>query len=868
MDEKKALQLQRDQAHLKSSSSGRKRLSMSQRNWKKMGTRSKASFLKRVSPKDLERVREGVRKTSSKQISLSQKKRPARTNPRENGDIRKEASRGGRAGGKPLSSKRKGAFRLRLGRGLKREVRQKAAALQYQEEGQELSSLQQGVQLGKLGLYQLRPRLGTVSSRLSTHGKSQSLSLSSGEDRPRKKKLPLRKRFSSSKDSKSSIWGLGARSVPVLFSTSILNWSAWVLGGFGLFLLLITSVFGQMFPIQSEYDLNETYLYMTQLDRKKSTDEVVYYTNWEDPLLYLHYRYEAIHADPRLDATYHFMDQQAGRRYVEDLWQALNSDPNDIKTMQDLYRNDQTKYGLTKEEQASFEELMETSKELGKFALLLELDNPFYLEEDPRVHDPLNIKERFGYRSEDKRTDTTLLAMEGNHPLYAPLTGKAVVADGVVTIETLDAKFSFYHVSGIRVTDGQEVAVGTQIGQTSPAGDQTVSYQKKLTYTPKSTLTNWHPEPREDWFYVNPGFYFKSVRYLEETYVKASHVDADKAEKVQLIKNYLTKELQKEGKQLSLKGLASILGNFDSESSINPKRAEGDYLSPPIGASSSSWDDPNWLSMNGPAIYNGRYPNILRRGLGLGQWTDTADGSVRHTLLVDYARKKDKKWYDLELQLDFLLHGDTAYHQAVVREILTSEASTDDLTLAFLVKWEGNPGSKLEARRQSAKQWEAYLKGGIRLTGSSSQTIPAGYKDKLPYGLPSDQALLEGQGYPGNAYVLGNCTWYVYNRFYQIGSPIDPYLGNATNWVTSAQLRGYRVTSEPRAGAAAVFLAGVAGSDPMYGHVGFCEVVNEDGTFLMSEMNATGSIYGFSWRVVTPQTGIYFITPNEGKESR
>nr|WP_236922062.1 phage tail tip lysozyme [Enterococcus faecalis] len=54
----------------------------------------------------------------------------------------------------------------------------------------------------------------------------------------------------------------------------------------------------------------------------------------------------------------------------------------------------------------------------------------------------------------------------------------------------------------------------------------------------------------------------------------------------------------------------------------------------------------------------GRFPNILHRGLGLGQWTDTADGGRRHTLLLDYAKGKNKKWYDLQLQLDFIFDGD------------------------------------------------------------------------------------------------------------------------------------------------------------------------------------------------------------------
>lgn len=32
------------------------------------------------------------------------------------------------------------------------------------------------------------------------------------------------------------------------------------------------------------------------------------------------------------------------------------------------------------------------------------------------------------------------------------------------------------------------------------------------------------------------------------------------------------------------------------QSAINPKRTERDYLSPSVGASDRSWDDPNWLA--------------------------------------------------------------------------------------------------------------------------------------------------------------------------------------------------------------------------------------------------------------------------------
>mgnify|MGYP000414676728 CR=1 FL=1 len=38
-----------------------------------------------------------------------------------------------------------------------------------------------------------------------------------------------------------------------------------------------------------------------------------------------------------------------------------------------------------------------------------------------------------------------------------------------------------------------------------------------------------------------------------------------------------------------------------------------------------------------------RYANIIHRGLGLGQFTDTSDGGRRHTLLLEYAKSKNKK---------------------------------------------------------------------------------------------------------------------------------------------------------------------------------------------------------------------------------
>ena len=96
---------------------------------------------------------------------------------------------------------------------------------------------------------------------------------------------------------------------------------------------------------------------------------------------------------------------------------------------------------------------------------------------------------------------------------------------------------------------------------------------------------------------------------------------------------------------------------------------------------------------------------------------------------------------------------------------------------------------------------------------------------------PSFVAALNG-GY------FGQCTYYMYNRFAQLGAPIrTTALGNAAEWPANAAAAGYGVSSTPRAGTAIVFQRGVGGADPVYGHVGFVERVNADGSLFISEMN-------------------------------
>ena len=85
----------------------------------------------------------------------------------------------------------------------------------------------------------------------------------------------------------------------------------------------------------------------------------------------------------------------------------------------------------------------------------------------------------------------------------------------------------------------------------------------------------------------------------------------------------------------------------------------------------------------------------------------------------------------------------------------------------------------------------------------------------------------------------------------QIGKRVDNHMGNGGEWGTKGRLLGYKVTQKAKVGTAISFAPCVFGSDPFYGHVAFVEVVNSDGSLLISECNVvdpgTGTI---SYRVV------------------
>lgn len=662
------------------------------------------------------------------------------------------------------------------------------------------------------------------------HGKERYQNFKKGKGFTRQKPLKHKRRYhtflkQARKHSVSGIKGViqVIKGSLTFFSTIVLNPMTWVVSGLLFFLLLMMSfvvgISGTSLIQQDEGELTKAYTHMTWEDAENTRTNdtgITYYTKIDDVMGFMNLKYQDYALEEVMengDKTYQV--------YLSQLWHDLNGGDS-LKAMLELTK--EPAYKLSDDDR---EELKELSKE-GTYLALQELDNPFQGQTED---DTLTMTIRYGYEMiEDKPTlhHHIILEAKENQVIVAPMDGK-VSLDGENLIITSGkglnkSQLTLFNVHTGRVTDGQKVQAGEMIGQTKDGSGLKVTYQKV-------------DDDSEKLVYVNPAFYFPKVIQLQTTILPTiGQFGGDEFARAKAIYEYLKSQ------GATNQAIAAILGNWSVESSINPKRAEGDYLSPPVGATDSSWDDEGWLSLNGPAIYNGRYPNILRRGLGLGQWTDTADGSRRHTLLLKYAKRQNQKWYDLDLQLDFMLHGDNPYYTNWLKDFFKNSGSPASLAQLFLIYWEGNSGDKLLERQTRATEWYYQIeKGFSQSNGGTAQSDPkaleAVREDLYDNSIPG--------GGDGMGYAYGQCTWGVAARINQLGLKLKGRtgekisiintMGNGQDWVGTAARLGGETGKLPKAGAIISFAGG------QYGHVGFVEKVYPDGSFLISETNYNGN---------------------------
>ncbi|VOB73417.1 CHAP domain containing protein [Streptococcus pneumoniae] len=662
------------------------------------------------------------------------------------------------------------------------------------------------------------------------HGKERYQNFKKGKGFTRQKPLKHKRRYhtflkQARKHSVSGIKGViqAIKGSLTFFSTIVLNPMTWIVSGLLFFLLLMMSfvvgISGTSLIQQDEGELTKAYTYMTWEDAENTRTNdtgITYYTKIDDVMGFMNLKYQDYALEEVMengDKTY--------QAYLSQLWHDLNGGDS-LKAMLELTK--EPAYKLSDDDR---EELKELSKE-GTYLALQELDNPFQGQTED---DTLTMTVRYGYEMiEDKPTlhHHIILEAKENQVIVAPMDGK-ISLDGENLIITSGkglnkSQLTLFNVHTGRVTDGQKVQAGEMIGQTKDGSGLKVTYQKV-------------DDDSEKLVYVNPAFYFPKVIQLQTTILPTiGQFGGNEFARAKAIYEYLKSQ------GATNQAIAAILGNWSVESSINPKRAEGDYLSPPVGATDSSWDDEGWLSLNGPAIYNGRYPNILRRGLGLGQWTDTADGSRRHTLLLKYAKRQNQKWYDLDLQLDFMLHGDNPYYTNWLKDFFKNSGSPASLAQLFLIYWEGNSGDKLLERQTRATEWYYQIeKGFSQPNGGTAQSDPkaleAVREDLYDNSIPG--------GGDGMGYAYGQCTWGVAARINQLGLKLKGRIGekisiintmgNGQDWVGTAARLGGETGKLPKAGAIISFAGG------QYGHVGFVEKVYPDGSFLISETNYNGN---------------------------
>lgn len=679
-----------------------------------------------------------------------------------------------------------------------------------------------------------------------------------------------------------------AKKVVVTIVSNPLTWLiGGILGGLFLLVILVSSVFSSNVVQQTEFTLNQSWLHISQMDRKKSSDKVEYYTDIDSILLYMNYRYDGEwEPDAKWEDGFggaftgklgfnHFSDA------LDDIWKEENSDINNLKTMAELYTNGKEWMKLDKDDLAEYKEILESQTETGKYLAYQELVNPFYASDDDKSEtDYLTISKRYGYTDKDEISPTTTLQAQSGQKLYAVMDGKVTVTkkdlkgDKTKTtnliISDSDAQFIYYDIASVRVKTGDKVEAGTELGAVT-GSSQKIAFAKKYGEVDKKD-SKWLRDIKDKgtsygytkttkkkktnvWVIVNPGFYFPFVKYAQTTIVMQSSSELSGRAKqfYDAVKKYYPNATDN--------GIAAVVGNFAVESSITAKRAEGDYLSPPVGSYDGCWDDESWLNLGGVVIYGGGHPNILHRGLGLGQWTDTNDGGTRHTLLLNYANSIGKKWYELETQIRFMLEGDTPFYQNILKSVLNSKDDTDSLTKTFFLKWEGINNGTLSQRQKYAKQALSWFKQSLIGDGTlaSSWNFPEEYRDKIK-NMPTSASMTTQ---PGSHYEAGQCTWYAYNRLVELGEITDlsgayGYLGDGKSWVRNLAAKGWKTSPVPVVGAVC---STAGGFDNIYGHVMIVEVVNDDGSFLVSECNYAGNKTQIHWRVCRPAPYYTYAIP-------
>ncbi|MFK0244586.1 phage tail tip lysozyme [Amycolatopsis azurea] len=146
--------------------------------------------------------------------------------------------------------------------------------------------------------------------------------------------------------------------------------------------------------------------------------------------------------------------------------------------------------------------------------------------------------------------------------------------------------------------------------------------------------------------------------------------------------------------------IAGILGNWSQESGIDPTSVE------------SIFTEPYRIGPRKQAAWDGGFTHIpgqAHGGIGLGQWSNG-----RTTLLLDYARARNKDWYAIQTQLAFMVEGDNPGDVQVFKDMVTNpQGSPGTAAYHFHNAWErsADSASMMAERAEDAERWFASMSG-------------------------------------------------------------------------------------------------------------------------------------------------------------
>ena len=268
------------------------------------------------------------------------------------------------------------------------------------------------------------------------------------------------------------------------------------------------------------------------------------------------------------------------------------------------------------------------------------------------------------------------------------------------------------------------------------------------------------------------------------------------------------------GRGWSLNAIAGLLGNMQSESTINP----------------GIWQSLNSGNTSG--------------GYGLVQWTPS-------TNYTNWATQNGYAWDNGNAQLKWIDEETvttgqwiaTASYNMSFNEFKVSSKSAEYLASAFLKNFE-RAGVEVESeRRKQAKGWFTYL------TLTYTPFVPR----MNDTGIEGSFYWYDDNPFYKSGYGLPNCTCYAWGRFWEISDltkdgsnkPSLP-TGNAGDWFPN--VLGYDTGSVPQLGAVICW-----SREGEAGHVAIVEQINEDGSIVTSN-SAWGGQF-FYTQTLTKESG-------------